>query len=160
MNTSNHIIIPGRDFVNIQAKLIFLLQKYGYKAVDKYLEAFPLKLHKMQGRYLGAYIENKVLEEFKLTRYELFESKERQNNLFDARLVICTLLEKHLKLHHHEISAHFNKSRHLAKRLTNIFKKKLAENHVFDSKLIAKYNKLDALIGAYVDFKPTPHKET
>lgn len=153
MNVPHNLNIPAKDWVNIQAKIIWNINKYGAKAVEKFLDSIPLQMRTSEGKLLGAYIENKVREEFRITHYELYESNERQN-VTEARQVLCVLIEKYMQIDKTEISLMFNKSRHFAKRLILPFKQKLKENHAFDRKLIERYKRLDGLIGAYVAFKP------
>ncbi len=158
MKIPTHITISTKEYVKIQTKLTLYIAQFGCQIVEMYLDTIPLRMFKKEGKHLGAYIESKVCEEYKVTRYELLESSSRQN-ISEARQVLCVLCEKHLNLSKTEISILFHKSRHFAKRMISNFNDKLKENHPFDKNLIERYRRLDSLIGAYVDFKPNVNKE-
>ena len=153
MKIPQQIVISTKDYVQIQTKLNLYIARYGCKAVDSYLDSIPLRLTKVDGKHLGAFIVGKICQEYRITHYDLFESSARQDNFAEARLLLCVFTEKYAKLHKTEISAMFNKSRHFAKRLLIEFNQ-LDPNHAGDKKVIARFQKLDALIGAYTDFKP------
>ncbi|ASS50161.1 MAG: hypothetical protein A3D31_11375 [Candidatus Fluviicola riflensis] len=153
MKIPNQIVIVTKEYVQIQTKLNLYIAKYGCKAVDSYLDSIPLRMTKVDGKHLGAYIIGKICQEYGITRYDLFESSGRQDNLAEARLFICVLAERYVKLQKTEMSKMFNKSRHFAKRLLHDFNL-LDENHVGDKKILARFHRLDALIKAYIDFKP------
>src|SRR3989338_3072915 len=121
MKIPNQIVIVTKEYVQIQTKLNLYIAKYGCKAVDSYLDSIPLRMTKVDGKHLGAYIIGKICQEYGITRYDLFESSGRQDNLAEARLFICVLAERYVKLQKTEMSKMFNKSRHFAKRLLHDF---------------------------------------
>jgi hypothetical protein len=158
MNIPNEITIPTKEFVQIFTKFCLYLTKYGAKAMEDYLDSIPLRMAKSDGKHLGAYIINTTCQEFEidghpLIRHELFSTKERRSEYAEARMLLCVLTNKYVKLDNSQISAMFNKTRHFAKRAISDFEK-LDESIPSHRKLIAKYKKIDALISAYVDFKP------
>lgn len=162
MNIPDHIKIPTKEFVQIFTKFSLYLTKYGYQAMNDYLDSIPLKLVKVDGKRLGPYIISKVCKEFSIGGYEmsredLFFSSERKQELADARMILCVLVHKYVKLNNIEISGMFNKSRHFAKRALSDFEK-LDENIPGHRKLITKFKKIDALVSAYVDFVPKSKK--
>lgn len=153
MKIPQQIIVTTKEYIQIQTKLNLYIAKFGCKAVEMYLDTIPLRMRKRDGKNLGAYIISKICQEYGITRYELFESSQR-NTTTEARQMLCVLAENHLGLTKTEVSALFNRSRHFAKRLITDFLNKQKENHPLDKPLLDKYSKLDTLIRAYVDFKP------
>lgn len=153
MNVPSKILIQTKEYIEIVTKVNLYIALYGCEPLRQYLESFPLKWVKLNGRNAGAYIVNKVCEEYQITQYDLFESTARLE-LSEARQVLCFLLEKHLEYNQVQISSYFNRSRHFAKRNINSFSKILQENHPIDHKVIARFKKLDLLISAYMAFEP------
>lgn len=153
MNLPTKFFLQTNDYMYIQAKVNQYVAVYGCEAVRQYLESFPLRWVKKDGKNLGAYLVNKVCEEYQITQYDLFESGGRLE-LSEARQLLCVLMEKHLHYTKVQISSYFNRSRHFAKRTILGFEKILAENHPIDQKVITRYKKLDRLIAAYMAFKP------
>lgn len=147
------IIVSTADYIKLQTKLNLLVALYGCQLLDTYLDNLPLRIHKRDGKLLGAYIENKICQEYKITRYDLAEGYPT-TEVKEARQIACYLCEKYLDLNRSVISSHFHKTRHFAKRLIKDFEQKLEENHPFDKKMIERYRRLDVLISSYVDFKP------
>lgn len=141
------------EYIQIQTKLNLYIAKYGCSLVLSHLDSIPLRMLKRDGKLLGAYIENKVCEEYKITRYDLLESACR-HNITEARQLLCVFAEKYLQMSRTDISLLFNKSRHFTKRMIGSFQHRLEENHSYDKKLIDRFRRLDAIIGSYVDFKP------
>ena len=153
MKVPKDIIVSTKDYVQIITKVNLFISIYGCEAVSKFLNTIPLHRSKKNGRNAGAYIINKICQEYKITQYDLFESNERLE-LTEARQLMCVLVEKHLGFNKTQISMYFNRSRHFAKRMIGKFSKILEENHPLDKELIDRYNKLDRLITAYMAFKP------
>lgn len=145
--------VYSSEYIQIQTKLNLYIAKFGCQLVSSYLDSIPLRMLKRDGKLLGAYIENKVCEEYKITRYDLLESACR-HNITEARQLLCVFAEKYLQMSRTDISLLFNKSRHFTKRMIGSFQHRLEENHSYDKKLIERYRRLDAIIGSYVDFKP------
>ena len=154
----NQFTVETRGYINIQTKLNLYIAKYGCTLVESYLDCIPLRMMKRDGKLLGAYIENKICQEFKITRYELMESTGRQN-ITEARQLLCLFSEKYLEMSKTDLSYLFHKSRHFGKRMVGALEQKLKENHSFDKKLIERFRYLDALFSAYVDFKPIVKNE-
>ncbi len=153
MKIPKNIIVTTKDYVQIITQVNLFISVYGCEAVRQYLNAIPLKRMKKDGRNTGAYMVNKVCQEYKVTEYDLFESSGRLE-LTEARQLLCVLIEKHLGFNKVQISSYFNRSRHFAKRMIGRFQETLEENHELDQEVIAKFNKLDRLITAYMAFKP------
>lgn len=153
MKIPDQMVVSTRAFVQLQAKLAAYVAQLGVESVERHLDAIQLRMTKRDGKYLGAYIESKVCQEFKITRFELMDSKGRQH-ITEARQILCVLVEKHLKYTKTDISTMFHRTRHFAKRMITDFNKKLADNHPLDQKLIERYKRLDLLVAAYMDFKP------
>ncbi len=158
MNIPSNFNVQTKEFVQVFTKFCLYLSKFGTQAMDAYLDSIPIKMGKTDGKHLGAYIIGKILQEYEstgtpFTRYELFNSKERRQELSEARMLLCVLTSKYVKLDNGEISSMFNKSRDFAKRALSEFAK-LDEAIPTHRKLLGKYKKIDTLIKAYVDFKP------
>lgn len=158
MKMPEHIQMGTREFVQVFTKFCLYITKYGAKEMECYLDSIPLRMAKADGKHLGAYIVNKICQEFEIgghpmTREDLFASTKRCEELANARMLLCVLTHKYVKLDNKEISAMFNKSRHFAKRALADFSE-LDENIPAQRKLLAKYRKLDGLVNAYVEFKP------
>lgn len=153
MKVPKNIVIETKDYVQIMTQVNLFIAIYGCEAVSQYLNTIPLHKSKKNGRNAGAYILNKVCQEYKLTQYDLFESNERLE-MTEARQLLCVLMSKHLVFTRTQISTYFNRSRHFAKRMIGKFEATLAENHTLDQEVIKKYQKLDRLITAYMEFKP------
>lgn len=158
MNIPNQINMQTKEFVQVVTKFCLYLTKFGAKAMDDYLDSIPVKLGKTDGKHLGAYIIGKILEECErsgtpFTRYELFNSKERRQDLADARMLVCVFMRQYVNLDNREISSMFTKSRDFAKRAVADFSR-LDESIPAHRKLLEKYRKIDTLVRAYVDFKP------
>lgn len=158
MNIPSNFNVQTKEFVQVFTKFCLYLSKFGTKAMEEYLDSIPIKMGKTDGKHLGAYIINKILEEYEhaetpFSRYELFNSNERRQEISDARIILCVLAQKYLNLKDGEISSMFNKSRHFSKRSHAMFKA-LDESIPADRKLLAKYKKIDTLVNAYVNFKP------
>lgn len=153
MRIPTQIIVSTKEYIQIQTKINLYIAKYGCHAVELYLDSIPLRMRKRDGRNVGAYIENKICQEYQVSRYDLMETSGR-GDLTEARQMLCVLAEKHLRLTRTDISKLFNRTRHFAKRKLTDFEQKLKENHPLDKKLIDRYKKLDALISAYMDFQP------
>ena len=64
------------------------------------------------------------------------------------------MAENHLNTSQKEISAQFDKSRFFANRAVNEIRKIVKENHPIDKQLIDRYKRLDALVSAYMGFRP------
>lgn len=162
MNIPTEIVMPTKEFVQIFTKFCLYLTKYGAKAMEDYLDSIPLRMTKSDGKHLGAFIINKICQEFEvdgypINRHDLFASKDRRSEFAEARMLLCVLTNKYVKLDNSQISAMFSKTRHFAKRAISDFEK-LDEAIPSHRKLIVKYQKIDALICAYVDFKPKNDK--
>lgn len=147
-----------KEFVQVCAKFCLYLSKFGAKAMGDYLDSIPLRMAKVDGKHLGAFIINKICKEYEnigmpIGKYDLFTSNERRVELAEARMLLCVLTHKYIQLDNSEISAMFNKSRHFAKRALSDFEK-LDETIPTHRKLLAKYKKIDALIQVYCDFTP------
>lgn len=153
MKVPKNIVVQTKEWVQIMTKVSLYVSVYGCETVNYILDTVPLRRSKRHGRNAGAYIINKVCQEYKITQYDLFESTARRE-LTEARQLLCVLIEKHLGFSKTEISSHFNRSRHFAKRMIHQFNKKLEENHPIDKKVIDRYKKLDRLVTAYMEFKP------
>lgn len=153
MKMPKQFVITTKDYIQIQTKLNLYIAKFGCKKVEAYLDTLPLRMYKQDGKNAGAYIVNKICQEYKLSQYELFESTARKE-ITEARQMLCVLADVHLEVSQGEISAQFEKSRHFAKRAVNDLKKVVKENHPIDKKLIDRYKKLDALVSAYMGFRP------
>jgi hypothetical protein len=158
MNIPSNFNVQTKEFVQVFTKFCLYLSKFGTKAMDAYLDSIPVKMGKTDGKHLGAYIIGKVLESCEqsgtpFSRYELFNSKERRQELAEARMLLCVLAHKYVKLDNGEISSMFNKSRDFAKRALSDFSK-LDEAIPAHRKLLAKHKKLDTLVNAYVNFTP------
>lgn len=158
MNIPSSFNAQTKEFTQVFTKFCLLFAKFGAKELNDYLDSIPVKMGKSNSRHTGAYIVNKVLQEYEniekpFSKYELFTSKERRMELSEARMLICVLAHNYLQLDNGEISAMFNKSRDFAKRALSDFAK-LDETIPAHRKLIAKYKKVDTLVNAYVNFKP------
>ena len=158
MKIPKQFIITTKEYVQIQTKLNLYIAKFGCKFVEAYLDMIPLRWKKQNGRNIGAYIVNKVCQEYKLTKYELFEANSR-HDLTEARQVLCALSYNYIDISHEEISAQFHKSRHFTKRAVQKIKRILEENHPIDQEFIARYKRLDSLVSAYKGFQPKPRKK-
>lgn len=162
MNIPSNFNMQTKEFVQVFTKFCLYLTKFGAKAMGDYLDSIPLKMGKMDGKHVGAYIINKVLQEYENTdkpvlKDDLYHSKERRQEISEARMLVCVLTSKYLKLDHRQVSAMFNKSRDFSKRFISDFSK-LDESSPVDRKLLAKYKKIDTLVSAYVNFKPKSNK--
>ena len=158
MNIPHNFNMSTKEFVQVVTKFCLYLTKFGPKEMSDYLDSIPVKMGKMDGKHVGAYIVNKVLQEYESTdrpisKLDLYSSKERRQEIAEARMLVCVLTSKYLKLDHREVSAMFNKSRDFAKRFISDFSK-LNEASPVDRKILAKYKKIDTLVSAYVNFKP------
>ncbi len=153
MKIPKNIVVATKDYVQIMTKVNLFISIYGCEAVSQYLNSIPLHRAKKDGRNAGAFILNKVCQEYRITQYDIFESNERLE-LTEARQLLCVLMAKHLGFSRTQISTYFNRSRHFAKRMIGKFEITLTENHPLDQGVIQKFNKLDRLITAYMAFKP------
>lgn len=158
MKIPSNINMQTKEFVQVFTKFCLYLTKFGAKAMADYLDSIPVKMGKTNGKHLGAYIIGKILQEYEridlpFTRYELFNSRERRQELAEARMLLCVFLSKYMSLDNREISSMFNKSRDFAKRALSEFSK-LDETIPQHRKLLDKHKKIDTLVTAYVNFKP------
>lgn len=158
MNIPGNFNTHTKEFVQVFTKFCLLFAKFGAKKMNDYLDSIPVKMGKTNGRYTGAYIVNKVLQLYEdsdtpFSKYELYTSKERRQELAEARMLVCVFAHKYLEMDNGEISSMFNKSRDFAKRALSDFAK-LDEAIPGHRKLLAKYKRVDTLINAYVNFKP------
>ena len=86
MNIPNNFNVQTKEFVQVFTKFCLYLSKFGTKAMEEYLDSIPIKMGKTDGKHLGAYIIGKILQEYEnsgalFSRYELFNSKERRQEL-------------------------------------------------------------------------------
>lgn len=158
MNIPDNFNMQTKEFVQVFTKFCLYLSKFGAKAMEDYLDSIPVKMGKTDGKYLGAYIINKIMQEYEqiekpFTRYELLTSNERQPELLEARMLVCVFTHRYVKLNNSEISAMFNRTRDFAKRALSDFSK-LDERIPPHRKLLEKYKRIDALVSAYANFKP------
>lgn len=158
MNIPNQFNMQTKEFVQVFTKFCLYLSKFGAKAMEDYLDSIPVKMGKTNGKYLGAYIINKILKEYEhiekpFTRYELLTSNERRQELAEARMLVCVFTHVYVKLDNGEISSMFNKSRDFAKRALSDFSK-LDESIPAHRKLLERYKRIDTLVSAYINFKP------
>lgn len=153
LKVPQQITLSTPDWIRILTKVNLFIATYGCQVFETYLDSMPLRIYKRDGKLLGAYIENKICQEYKLTRFELAEGHPTVE-IKEARQMLCYFCEKYLKLNRTEISTLFHKTRHFAKRAIKEIDQKIIENHPFDKKLIERHKRLDAFISAYVDFKP------
>lgn len=153
MKMPKQFVITTKEYIQIQTKLNLYIAKFGCKKVEAYLDTLPLRLHKQEGKNAGAYIVNKICQEYELSQYELFESRSRKQ-ITEARQMLCILADNHLNTSQKEISAQFDKSRFFANRAVNDIRRIVEENHPIDKPLIDRYKKLDALVSAYMGFRP------
>lgn len=153
MKVPKNIVVVTKDYVQIMTKVNLFISIYGCEVVSQYLNTIPLHKSKKEGRNAGAYIVNKVCQEYQITQYDLFESNGRLE-ITEARQLLCVLVEKHLGYNKTQISIYFNRSRHFAKRMIGRFHDTLKENHKLDQEVIKRYTNLDRLITAYMAFKP------
>lgn len=153
MKIPKDITLGTKEYVEIITSLHLYIAKYGCHWVHNYLKNIPLRYKKVNGRNAGAYIVAKICHEYKVTRFELFNSNER-NELTEARQMLCVLTSKHLGFSQVEIASYFDKTKHFANRSIKTINKKIAENHPFDKSMITRYKKLDTLISSYMTFKP------
>ena len=158
MNIPNHFNSDTKEFVQVFTKFCLLYAKFGAKEINDYLDSIPMKMGKTDGKLLGPYIIGKITEAYEqagtpFSSFELLNSKERRQEISEGRMLLCVLADKYIKLNNREISAMFNKSRHFAKRALSDFSK-LDETIPSHRKLLEKYQKIDTLVNAYVNFKP------
>ncbi len=158
MNIPSNFNMQTKEFVQVFTKFCLLFAKFGAKEMNDYLDSIPVKMGKTDGRHTGAFIIHKVLMEYEqiekpFSKFELYTSKERRQELAEARMLVCVFAHTYLKMDNGEISSMFNKSRDFAKRALSDFSK-LDEAIPAHRKLIEKYKKIDTLISAYVNFKP------
>jgi chromosomal replication initiation ATPase DnaA len=152
MEIPNKFTVETKDFIQIQTMLSLHIAKYGSKAVSNFLSTVPIRIQKKDGKNLGHYIEAKILEEFKISNFELFESTKRKE-ITQARQLLCVFTEKYLQVSRTEMAKMFHRSRHSVRRLILDFEFKLNQNHARNKKFIDSYRRLDSLISAYVEFK-------
>lgn len=162
MNIPNNFNMSTKEFVQVVTKFCLYLTKFGPKEMSDYLDSIPVKMGKMDGKHVGAYIINKVLQEYEntdkpISKLDFYSSKERRQEIAEARMLACVLTHKYLKLDHREISAMFSKSRDFSKRFISEFSK-LEETSPIDRKLLIKFKKIDTLVQAYINFKPKSDK--
>lgn len=153
MKIPKDITVGTKEYVEIITSLHLYIAKYGCDWVHNYLKNIPLRYQKVNGRNAGAYIVAKICQEYRITRFDLFNSNGR-NELTEARQILCVLTSKHLGYNQTEIASYFDRTKHFANRSIKTINKKLKENHPFDKKMIARYKKLDTLISSYMIFKP------
>lgn len=153
MKMPKQFVITTKDYIQIQTKLNLYIAKFGCKKVEAYLDTLPLRMYKQDGKNAGAYIVNKICQEYEISQYELFESKARKE-ITEARQMLCILADNHLETSQKEISAQFDKTRFFANRAVREIRSILKENHPIDKPLIDRYKKLDALVSAYMGFRP------
>lgn len=158
MNIPKNFNAQTKEFAQVFTKFCLLFAKFGAKNMNDYLDSIPVRMGKTNGRHTGAYIVHKVLQEFEdpengVSKYELYTSKERRQELTEARMLVCVFAHKYLDMDNTEISSMFNKSRDFAKRALSDFGK-LNESIPAHRKLLAKYKKIDTLVNAYVNFTP------
>lgn len=153
MKIPRQFVITTSEYVHIQTKLNCYIAKYGCKAISAYLDSIPLRMQKHEGKNIGAYIVNKVCQEFQITQFDLFESTGRQH-ITDARKVLCALVDKYMGTTQEELSSQFGRSRHFAKRMIGDMTRILKANHPLDQHIITQFKRLDALVSAYKGFEP------
>lgn len=158
MNIPDNFNTPTKEFVQAFTKFCLLYAKFGAKEINAYLDSIPVMIGKTDGKNLGTYIINKVVQAFEeedkpFTKYELLTSKERRQEITEARMLVCVFIHNYVKLDNGKISAMFCKTRHFTKRALSDFSK-LDETIPAHRKLLAKYHKIDTLVRAYVNFKP------
>lgn len=158
MSMPKQFIVATKDYVQIQTKLNLYIAKFGCAWVDAYLDMIPLRWKKQDGKNIGAYIINKVCQEYEVTKYDLFESNSRQQYT-EARQVLCSLAFHYTDVSQSELSSYFNKTRHYTKRAVSKISSMLSENHPIDKEFIDRYKKLDALVSAYKGFQPKSKKQ-
>lgn len=157
MKVPQEITIGTKEYVEIMTKINLYIATYGCKWVHNYVNNIPLRYRKIKGRNAGAYIVSKVCNEYKVTEYDLFQDSGRKE-LTEARQVLCALVSRHLKYNQTEISSYFGKTRFFATRAIQSVNQRVAENHPFDKKMIARFKKLDGLISSYLAFNPKSQK--
>lgn len=153
MKVPKAITVGTKEYIEIMTKLHLYISKYGCAWVHKYMSNIPLKHKKVNGRNAGAYIEAKVCQEYKVTRFDLFHTSGRKE-LTEARQMLCALVSKHLGFNQVEIASYFDKTKHFANRSIKSINERVKENHRLDKKMIARYRKLDNIISAYMEFVP------
>jgi hypothetical protein len=153
MKMPKQFVITTKDYIQIQTKLNLYIAKFGCKKVEAYLDSLPLRMHKQDGKNAGAYLINKICQEYKLSQYELFESNARKE-ITDARRMLCVLAYRHLDANQNEITSQFDRTRFFASRAINDITTKVKENHPLDKELVDRFKKLDALLSAYMGFRP------
>ena len=158
MKIPQQIIVSTREYVNIITKVNLYVAKFGCGAVERYLDSLPFRMRKRDGKNLGAYIVSKVCQQYHITRYDLFESSMRRN-VTEARQLMCVFAEKYLDMTKTEVSAMFNRSRHFAKRTITDFYERQELNLPFDQGMLKRFDTLNALIEAYIDFKPNSKEQ-
>lgn len=158
MKVPSEINMGTKNFVQVFTKFCLYLSQFGPKAMEDYLDNLPLKMCETEGKHVRAYIANKVCQEYQesgqlISKYDLFNSTERRQDIAEARMLYCVLEHKYLQLSNVQIAREFNKSRHFTKRALIDFRE-LDESIPTHRKAIAKFKKLDALVHAYCNFKP------
>ena len=156
MNIPQSITVSTKEYVEIMTKLNLYIAKYGCDWVHNYINNIPLRYRKVEGKNAGAYIVAKVCQEYKVTEYDLFNSKKQE--LTEAKQILCVLTYRHLKLTSREIATYFHRTRHFVDRSIKTMETKMNDNLPFDKKVLARFRKLDALVGAYLAFVPKKSK--
>ena len=87
MNIPNNFNVETKEFVQVFTKFCLYFSKFGAKAMGDYLDSIPVKMGKMDGKHLGAYIVNKVLQQYEniekpFSKYDLYNSKERRQEIW------------------------------------------------------------------------------
>lgn len=157
MNIPNSITVTTKEYVEIVTKINLYIAKYGCDWVHHYINNIPLRYRKVEGRNAGAYIVAKVCQEYKVTEYDLFNTR-KQGEIMEAKQMLCVLAARHLNLNHKEIASYFNRTRHFVERSIKTMEMKVSDNLPFDKRTLARYRKLDALVGAYLAFVPKNRK--
>ena len=158
MNIPDNFNTQTKEFVQAFTKFCLLYAKFGATEINSYLDSIPVMIGKTDGKHLGPYIINKVVQAYEesdkpFTKYELLTSKERGQEITEARMLVCVLVHNYVKLDNGKISAMFGRTRDFAKRALSQFLK-LDKSIPAHRTLLAKYQKIDTLISAYVNFKP------
>lgn len=156
MNIPQSITVVTKEYVEIMTKLNLYIAKYGCSWVHNYINNIPLRHRKVEGKNAGAYIVAKVCQEYKVTEYDLFNSKRQ--DLMEAKQMLCVLVHRHLKLSNREIATYFKRTRHFVDRSIKTIEMKQKDNLPFDKKTLARFRKLDSLVGAYLAFVPKKSK--
>ena len=82
MNIPDNFNTQTKEFVQAFTKFCLLYAKFGATEINSYLDSIPVMIGKTDGKHLGPYIINKVVQAYEesdkpFTKYELLTSKER-----------------------------------------------------------------------------------